>query len=222
MPGSRIYDVMYRAGLARTFWSRIDRPEIRDLVEGGPCDPRNLAPPIGGQPRAIDLGCGEGDVSIYLARQGFDTVGVDFSGAALTLARAAAARAGVDRSSLRFVQSDLTASTIPGVEGPFDLLVDYGTLDDLGGEARSRAARLITSLARPGSRFFLYAFYARLQDLPWVSVTGPSRLAPERIEPGELEALFGDAWTIERIPREGGGFVATFLLTRRSPASTSS
>lgn len=218
MPGSRIYDVMYRAGLARMFWSRVDRPEIRHLVEGGPCDPETLAPPSGGSPRAIDLGCGEGGVSIYLATQGFDTIGVDFSGAALTLARAAATRAGLDGSSIHFVQGDLTAATIPGVEGPFDLLVDYGTLDDLGDEARRGAARLITSLARPGSRFFLYAFYARLRDLPWISLSGPSRLAPERIEPGELETLFGDAWTIERIPREGGGFVATFLLTRRYPA----
>jgi SAM-dependent methyltransferase len=221
MPGSRLYDVMYRAGLARRFWSRVDRWEIRDLVEGGPGDPKNLAPPTGGPPRAIDLGCGEGGVSIYLAKQGFDTVGVDFSGAALTLARGAAARAGLDGSSIHFVQGDLTASMIPGVEGPFDLLVDYGTLDDLGGDARLRAARLISSLARPGSRFFLYAFYARLRDLPWISFSGPSRLAPERIEPGELETLFDDSWAIERIPREGGGFVATFLLTRRHPATAS-
>jgi SAM-dependent methyltransferase len=215
MAGRRLYDVMYGLGLARTFWSRVDRWEIRALVEGGSCDPGRLAPPSGGRPRAIDLGCGEGGVAVYLAQHGFDTIGVDFSETALRLARRAAARAGLDSGSLRFVPGDLTGSSIPGVDGPFDLLVDYGTLDDLGPEERRRAAALIDTLARPGSKFFLYAFYAARRELPWFSVSGPSRLVPERIEPGEVEALFGQAWDIERIPREGSRFIATFLLTRR-------
>jgi len=109
-----------------------------------------------------------------------------FSGAALRLARRAAAQTGLDGGRLRFVRGDLTAPAIPGVEAPFDLLVDYGTLDDLS----------------PG-------------DLPLFSLSGPSRLAPERLEPGEVEALFGHAWEIERIPRPGSAFIATFLLTRQ-------
>jgi len=109
-----------------------------------------------------------------------------FSGAALRLARRAAAQTGLDGGRLRFVRGDLTAPAIPGVEAPFDLLVDYGTLDDLS----------------PG-------------DLPLFSLSGPSRLAPERLEPGEVEALFGHAWEIERIPRPGAAFIATFLLTRQ-------
>lgn len=215
MAGRRLYDLMYRLGLARAFWSRVDRWEIRGLVEGGRCDPGRLAPPSGGRPRALDLGCGEGGVAVYLAQHGFDTVGVDFSGGALRLAREAAARTGLDEGSLRFVPGDLTAATIPGVHGPFDLFVDYGTLDDIGAGERHHVAALIGSLARPGSRFFLYTFFARHRDLPWFSVSGPSRLAPERLEPGEVEALFGDGWDVERIPREGRGFIATFLLTRR-------
>lgn len=215
MPGGRSYDFMYRLGIARAFWSRVDRWEIRALVEGGPCDPFRLAPPSGGRPRAIDLGCGEGGVAVYLAQQGFDTVGVDFSETALGLARRAATRAGLGDGGLRFVHGDLTAPSIMGVEGPFDLLVDYGTLDDLSGEDRRRAARLIDHLARPGSRFFLYAFHARRRDLPWFSFSGPSRLAPEVFEPGEVEGLFGASWQIERIPRQGYPFIATFLLTRK-------
>lgn len=215
MPGSRAYDFMYRVGLARLFWSRVDRWEIRELVEGGPCDPSLLAPPSGGPSRAIDLGCGEGGVSIYLAQKGFDTTGVDFSTAALSLARRAATEAGIDEARLRFVQADLTGPAIPGVAGPFDLLVDYGTLDDLAVDDRRRAAQLFATLARPGSRLFMYAFYGPRADLPRFNLSGPSRLAPEVIEPEELEQLFGGSWDIERLPRPASRFIATFLLTRR-------
>jgi SAM-dependent methyltransferase len=128
MAGRRTYDVMYRLGLARAFWSRADRWEIRGLVEDGPCDPARLTPPSSGRPRAIDLGCGEGGVTVYLAQHGFETVGVDFSEVALRSARMAAARAGLESGDIRFVQGDLTGSSIPGVEGPFDLLVDLAGL----------------------------------------------------------------------------------------------
>lgn len=214
MAGPRFCDVMYRSRFARALWSHADRWEIRELVEGGPCDPAILAPAPGISPRAIDLGCGEGGVAIYLARRGFVTLGVDFSGAALRLARAAAGRTGLDDRHLRFVQGDLTQASIPGVEGPFDLLVDYGTLDDLRPHQRQGMAELINGLARPRSCFFLYAFHARVQDLPLFSVTGPSRLAPERLEPGEIERLFGRAWEIQRLPHEGSRFIGMFLLTK--------
>jgi SAM-dependent methyltransferase len=215
VPGAAVYNFMYRARLARLFWSRVDRPEIRALVEGGPCDPARLAPPGGGRPQAIDLGCGEGAVAIYLARRGFTAIGVDFSAAALWQARRAAAFAGLDDTRVRFIEADLTDPSIAGVAGPFDLLVDYGTLDDLGHEDRRRAASLIDGLARPGSRFFLYAFEARRASLPWFSMHSPSRLAPEVFEPGEVEALFGDSWDVERLPRHGPPWISNYLLTRR-------
>lgn len=212
MPDPRVYDVMYRARLASMFWSRADRAEIRALVEGGPCDPSRRFEPGGRRPRAIDLGCGAGGVSVYLARQGFDTTGVDFSSAALELARREVTQAGLDDNP-RFVQADLRAGSIPGVEGPFDLLVDYGTLDDLRGQDRPAIARLVASLARPGSCFFLYTFYGHRSELPRFSMNGPSRLAPELVEPSELETLFADEWDIELLQRDG--FVASFLLTKR-------
>lgn len=215
MPGSRAYDFMYRTGLAGRFWSRADRWEIRDLIERGPCSPALLMPPGGDRARALDIGCGAGGVSIYLARYGFETVGVDFSATALRKARRAASAAGLSPSQLGFVQGDLTAPAIPGVEGPFDLLVDYGTLDDLKPDGRHQAARLIDSLARPGSRLFIFAFYGRRADLPLFSLSGPSRLAPELIEAGGIEELFGGTWDVERVPRKGDRFIATFLLTRR-------
>lgn len=212
MAGRRTYDLMYRARLAWMFWSRFDRPHLRRLVEGGPCDPSRLAPPSGRPPRAIDLGCGEGRVSIYLAQRGFETTGVDFSAAAVSMARRAATRAGLEGNP-RFIEADLTAGSIPDVEGPFDLLVDYGTLDDLTPDGRRQAAALVTAFARPGARLHLFAFYGRRSELPRFSLVGPSRVAPEIIEPEELDALFATDWDIE--PLERRAYAATFLMTRK-------
>lgn len=68
--------------------------------------------------RALDLGCGEGADAIWLARHGWEVVGVDVSPTALSRAAQDAAAAGVaDR--IRFAQHDLSES-FP--EGRFDLV----------------------------------------------------------------------------------------------------
>ena len=116
---------------------------------------------------------------------------------------------------VRLVRGDLTAPSLPGVEGPFDLLVDYGTLDDLAPTDRRAMAATIIRLARPGSIFVLYAFYAARADLPRFSLTGPSRLVPV-LEPGEEVELFGDAFEIERLPEpRPEHLTAAFVMTRR-------
>lgn len=211
MPSRRAYDWMYRIFVP---WSKADRFEIRQLVADGLCSPDALLPSKGRPARAIDLGCGEGGVAIWLAQAGFRTVGVDFSPVALAKARAAAARAGLDEDRLRFAEGDLAGDSIPGVTGPFDLLVDYSTLDDLPADERVRMARLVTGLARPGARLFLDAWVGKRDELPHISFVGPSRLSPA-LQPGEVEDLFEADWQVERLPRPGNRFIADFLLTKR-------
>ena len=176
---------------------------------GGVLTPAQLAPG-----RAIDLGCGTGSTVIYLAQHGFESTGIDFSSIALRTARKRAGALGTDRQ-IRFVEGDLTASEIPGVVGPFDLLIDYGTLDDLHPGGRRAMADLIATLARPGALFLLWCFWARRSELPRVSLTGPSRMIPV-IEPGEETALFGDSFSIERLATpDPSTHTACFLMTRR-------
>ncbi|GIU99071.1 MAG: hypothetical protein KatS3mg014_0687 [Actinomycetota bacterium] len=167
-------------------------------------------------PTAVDLGCGTGANAVFLAERGFRVTGIDFSPVALRKAGRLAEERGVGER-VRFVQGDLTAAAIPGVDGPFDLLVDYGTLDDLRGESRRRMADTVERLSRPGAVFLLWCFYAARGDLTWISFNGPSRLAPA-IEPGEEERLFGSVFAIERLPKpEPGSRAACFLMTRRHP-----
>jgi SAM-dependent methyltransferase len=210
--GRAAYDVMYRFGAP---WEGADRVELRSLVRDGRCSPTTLRLPGEARARAIDLGCGSGAVSIELAEAGFDVTGVDFSTVALRKAREAADRRRLGPDRVRFVQGDLTAGTIPGAEGPFDLLVDYGTMDDLAEPGRAAMAALETKLARPGARLFLFAFAGAPDELPRFSFSGPSRAFPGLL-PGEVERRFGAAFRVEPIdPPTRTRHMGTWLLERR-------
>ncbi|MEA2606358.1 MAG: hypothetical protein QOI00_1115 [Chloroflexota bacterium] len=201
-----MYDLLYRLGAP---WDGPPRPELVALVESGALTPARLAPG-----RSVDLGCGTGANVRYLARHGFAATGVDFSPVALRIARERAALDGTG-GSVQFVEADLTSGMIPGVDGPFDLLVDYGTLDDLDPADRRAVASLIERLARPGAAFLLWCFWGRRADLTRISLSGPSRMTPV-IEPGEEAALFEDAFSIERLAMAGPAtHTACFLMTRR-------
>ncbi len=183
MVGPAIYDWMYR------HWAPWDSVGVRsDLIEF--IETRTITAQR--YPRSIDLGCGTGANVAHLASIGFESWGVDFSEVAIAKARQRASTAGVDA---HLVVGDLTTQPVPGIIGPFDLIIDFGTLDDLRGESRRAMAGLITSLARPGTRFLEYCFFGDRRDLPWFSFKGTSRLS--HIAPGELETLFGEHWEIE-------------------------
>lgn len=175
MPRRGFYNAMYRFG--RAPWDMGPRQELVDLVQGG-----RLAPC-----RAVDLGCGTGANAVFLAQRGFDVTGVDFSRVALAKARARAATADV---GVRFVEGDLTA--LPHDLGSFELLVDYGTLDDLSAPDRDRYAANVMPLARPNARFLLWCFQ-------WPPRRLDRRLGFMPMAPGEVERRFGSAFRIERI-----------------------
>ena len=185
---------MYRRGAP---WEGGPREELVELVLTRRLDPAKGA-------RALDLGCGSGANAIFLAEQGFEVTGIDFSRVALAKA---AARSDVPR----WVQADLTADGVKEVvPGPFDLIVDYGTLDDLKRATRPALVANIVAWTRPGAAFLLWCFY---DEVPWWR--RPGARFPG-LKPGEEASLFAHAFDIERLrlPRAGSGF-ACFLLTRQ-------
>jgi hypothetical protein len=88
-----------------------------------------------------------------------------------------AAEAGV---AVTFIQDDLT--DLRHVSGTFDLLVDYGTLDDLSLKDRELYRQNMLPLTRPGSRFLLYCFEWSLR---WWERLIPR--FPGAFEPGEVQ-----------------------------------
>ena len=183
------YDLAYR----RFTMPWEDQPpgqELVELVESGRVEP---CP-------AIDLGCGTGRHAIYLAQHGFEVTAVDFSSAAIEKARAKAEGAGV---KVDFVVDDLT--DLRQVEGTFDFLVDYGSLEELIGRARDRYVNSLLKLTKEGS---LFLFVHHQWASPWWV-----RLNPFAVRPGEVERRFGSHFHIQAIVGEKGS--AAYLMKRR-------
>jgi SAM-dependent methyltransferase len=175
------YDAWYRLG--NPPWIGGPRSELVRLVEDGTLQPG----------RALDLGCGVGDNAIFLARNGFDVTAVDFAPSAIARARAKARAAGV---VVDFQVDDVTR--LRRVRGKFDLLVDFGTFDDLGPTARDAYVEQVARLADPRSQFLLWAFEWRLSRRERL-VTRLLPFGGLALAPGEAEARLGPWFAIEKV-----------------------
>jgi SAM-dependent methyltransferase len=200
------YELMYRH--FRVPWDIGPRQELVALVKGGQLQPG----------RAIDLGSGTASNCIFLAQHGFDVTGVDYASAAIEEGRTRAEAAGVQ---VDFRVDDLT--DLRHVDGTFDLLVDYGTLDDLVPRDRDRYMENVLPLTQPGSRFLLYCFEWPLRW--WERLLFRATFfGAMAMEPGEVERRFGEHFAIERITGEVDysnwppGY-AVYLMTRTSNGS---
>jgi len=132
--------------------------------------------------KALDLACGSGVVSVWLARRGLDVWGVDISETAIAQARELAVRAGVGERC-RFDVFDLD-SGLPA--GPaVDVVVCHKFRD-------ARLDQPIIERLTPGGWLAISA----------LSIVGAGP-GPYRVEPGELTSSFAQLEVIAA--GEGGG-----------------
>ena len=170
----RLFRVFY--GLGFTPWDgHAHATSLRELIEGTPDTP---ALPPGA---ALDVGCGTGDSSIYLAQHGWHVTGVDFVPKALNKARAKARTAGV---SVDFVQADVTHLSQAGIAGGFQFIVDNGCLHGMSDGDRDLYVEEITGVAAPGARLLIVA----------APPGGPVRLLG--LDQVEVERRFTPGWTL--------------------------
>jgi SAM-dependent methyltransferase len=142
----KFFQLAYRIGL--TPWDGHPlSSNLQDLIEGAAPLPAGTA---------IDIGCGTGDAAIYLARHGWQAMGVDIAANALKQARAKAAAEHVEVS---FVRADVTRlSATASVSGGFALILDTGCLHGMSDDDRDRYVRELNTIAAPGARLLILAF----------------------------------------------------------------
>jgi SAM-dependent methyltransferase len=119
---------------------------------------RQLDQAIPGDARILEIGCGTGQMSLYLARADRVVIGADLTRASLLLGAAAARRFKLDR--VLFLETDLHR---PGLRaGAFDVVYASGVLHHTP-DPRASFARIVP-LARPGGMVVvgLYNAFARI------------------------------------------------------------
>jgi SAM-dependent methyltransferase len=177
---SLIYRVMYRVGF--TPWDTGEVPrELRALVDG----PGALA-----AGRALDIGCGTGTQSVYLAQHGWRVTGVDVVDRPLARARA---RAEAARVAVDWIKADVAELGALGIEPGLTLAFDRGCFHGLNDGQRTAYAAAVTALAAPGATMLMMAF-------------APSRVpvAPPGVEETEIVARF-DGWAMSAAEPDSEG-----------------
>lgn len=129
--------------------------------------------------RALDVACGMGRDSLYLARRGFHVHGVDFSAVALQEAGRRARRLGLD-DRVSFVVADLTEFALP--REYYDLVIGFSFW-----EPRLKGA--LRDAVRPGG-FIIYETFN-----VWWKWTRPDVEERFLLQPGELLAWLKD-WRV--------------------------
>lgn len=128
----------------------------------------------GGRGRALDVGCGAGVFSVWLAEQGLDVTGLDLFPEAVAMAEARAARNGVQ---LNLVTGDLFAYS---PAQPFDFVFDSGCLHSLvGGNVAGYKQQLLRWLATGGD--YVLGHWGKRHPLDWRPI-GPRRRSERAID----------------------------------------
>lgn len=181
-----------------------------ELVDSGwvkPCD-------------AVDLGCGAGSYTVWLASQGFSVTGIDLSHRAIQRAKQLARAKKVE---CRFLATDLLGNLEP-MRASFDFAFDWEVLHHVFPQQRNRYVQNVHGLLRPGGRYLSVCFAEGDSAIP--GAPSKYRKTPlgttlyfSSLE--ELEHLFCRFFDIEElspqeIPGKSGPHLAVkALMTRK-------
>jgi SAM-dependent methyltransferase len=129
--------------------------------------------------RALEIGCGTGTNSVWLAEQGFDMTGIDVAPLAIEQAQKRAQAAGVQA---RFAVAD--ALQMPDLGEPFAFFFDRGCYHAVRRSATQQYAPVVARQLAPAAQGLILAGNAREPHDP-----GPPVVTEEQIR-DELGSVF--------------------------------
>jgi SAM-dependent methyltransferase len=138
--------------------------------------------------RALDLGCGTGAYSLYLAQRGYDVTGIDYLPEPIRIAQENTSR---QELPMRFVQADVLTWES---DGKFDLVLDSGCLHTLHPSERPAYRQKLVSWLNRAADYVLIHFGKR-HLLDWRPM-GPRRRARaqvvEELQPELLLRIYSE------------------------------
>ena len=160
------FDRAYRIPI--TLWGDVRIPE----------EVKALAPQ-GGSRTALELGCGVGRFSRYLAHQGLRVTGVDFSQVAISKAWKSVAPGELNP---QFVVGDVTRLEV--LRGPFDVSLDVGCFHCLDPKGQAAYVSEVSRLLKPGGTHLIWALDSTPSDLT--------------LSPATMYEIFGPAFELQK------------------------
>jgi len=152
-------------------WTSKEPPkELIELVESGKIKPCKV----------IDIGCGEGFYSIYLAKKGFEVLGIDISKKAIKYAKENAEQAGVN---VRFIAMDIF--DLPNLNEKFDFILEWAIMHHIKFEKRKEYVKIINNVLNKGGKYFSTCF--NVQSTMFGEASTRTRIIPEN-----ARALLGE------------------------------
>jgi SAM-dependent methyltransferase len=172
--GGDVFSRQYATGTAPWDIGR-PQPEMIALEDAGTLGPR-----------VLDVGCGTGTLSLYLAERGHQVLGIDGAPPAIESARASAAGTNTD---IVFILGD-AIDVMSGIHDSFDAVVDVGFFHSLDDHTRVRFETQLARVLAPGGVYAMLAFSDRV----------PGVFGPRRVSEAEIRETFaGSQWRIREI-----------------------
>lgn len=150
--------------------------------------------------KSLELGCGAGNYVIYLAKLGFQASGVDFSEAAIEMARQSAKEKSLECS---FIVADVIGD-LSEVEEVFDFVYDWELLHHIFPDSRKQYLANVNRLLSKNGRY-LSVFFS--EDSPQFGGKGKYRKTPLETElyfssEDEMIALYEPLFEIGKLKTE--------------------
>ena len=157
----------------------------------------------------IDVGCGTGELTLEMAKRGWQVVGVDSSQKAIDMAKKKAQQRKLDVPF--YVYDALKINELPQT---FDTAIDCGLFHVFNDQERMEYVRALHGAVNKGGRLILMCFS------PLETRVG----GPKRVSEQELRSSFATGWTFDELRPSvfealtfSGGAAAWLARLRRVP-----
>jgi SAM-dependent methyltransferase len=136
----------------------------------------------------LDAGCGHAELSLALAADGYDVVGIELTPTAVAAAKQAATERNLPNAT--FVQDDIT--TFTGFDGRFNTIIDSTLFHSLPIEGRDGYQQSVFRAAAPGAVYYVLVFAKG-------AFAAEVETKPNEVDEAELRAAVGKYWEIDEI-----------------------